>query len=145
MIGIKTDDEVYFLADSLFSEETINKYHLFFIYDVEGFLNTLDYLSGLKGNLFVPSHCEATDDISRLIEINRNKIFEVSEKISDLCKEGRIFEDILKTIFDDYALTINPSQYVLIGGTVRSFLSYLLDRGNLNFKFKENKMYWYSL
>ena len=60
MIGIKTDDDVYFLADSLFSEDTIAKYHLFFIYDVKEYLNTLDDLSTLDGKLFIPSHCEAT-------------------------------------------------------------------------------------
>ena len=70
--GIKTSDNVYFLADSLFSEETIIKYHLFFIYDVKEFLNTLDYLSTLKGILYIPSHVQATNDISSLIEINRN-------------------------------------------------------------------------
>ena len=71
--GIKTSDNVYFLADSLFSKETITKYHLFFIYDVREFLNTLDYLNTLEGNMYVPSHCEATDNILNLININKNK------------------------------------------------------------------------
>ena len=37
---------------------------------------------------------------------------------------------------------MNPNQYVLIGSTVRSYLSYLYDEGKLVFEFKENKMYW---
>jgi len=77
MIGVKTSDDVYFLADSLFSEETITKYHLFFIYDVKEFLNTLEYLSTLKGELFIPSHVEATRNITPLIEMNKKKIEEV--------------------------------------------------------------------
>ncbi len=142
MLGIKTDDDVYFLADSLFSEETIKKYHVFFIYDVEEYLNTLDHLATLEGKMFIPSHCEATTDISDLIEVNRSKVQEISEKIYSLCRQELTFEGILKGIFDDYGLTKDPNQYVLVGSTVRSFLSYLCDKGKVCFEFRDNKMYW---
>ena len=122
MIGIKTSDDVYFLADSLFSEETITKYHLFFIYDVKEFLNTLEYLKGVEGKFYIPSHSEATDDISSLIEINKNKVQEILNKIYDICKQEKTFEQILKTIFDEYNLVMNANQYVLVGSTIRSYL-----------------------
>ena len=142
MIGIKTDDDVYFLADSLVSESTITKYHLFFAYDIQEYLNTLDYLSDLKGKMFIPSHCEATEDISSIIQANRNKVNEISEKIYSLCSDEITFEDILKQVFDFYNLAMNVNQYHLIGSTVRSYLSYLYDNGKISFEFKDNKMYW---
>ena len=142
MIGIKTSDEVYFLADSLFSEETIRKYNMFFIYDVREFLNTLEFLEGLKGKVFIPSHCEVTNEISELIEINRNKVYEIIEKICGFCECERSFEEILKFVFDEYELVMNANQYVLMGSTVRSYLSYLYDEGRLKFEFKDNVMVW---
>ena len=145
MIGIKTSDDVYFLGDSLFSEETISKYHLFFIYDVRKFLNTLDYLTNLKGNFFIPAHSEGTNDISSLIDTNRSKVKEILEKIYDICKEEKTFEEILKNIFDIYNLKMNENQYVLVGSTVKSYLSYLKDENKLNYEFKENKMIWKQL
>lgn len=142
MIGIKTSDEVYFLADSLFSEETIRKYNMFYIYDVREFLNTLKFLEGLKGKVFIPSHCEVTNEISELIEINRNKVYEIIEKICGFCECERSFEEILKFVFDEYELVMNANQYVLMGSTVRSYLSYLYDEGRLKFEFKDNVMVW---
>lgn len=142
MIGIKTSDNVYFLADSLFSEETITKYHLFFIYDVREFLNTLDRLSALNGKLYIPSHCEATEDISDLIKINRNKIQEIADKVYNVCANEITFEEILRYIFDEYNLTMNGNQYVLVGSTIRSYLSYLSDENKLRYEFKDNKMIW---
>lgn len=142
MIGIKTSDNVYFLADSLFSEETIEKYHLFFIYDVREFLNTLDYLNTLNGSLYIPSHCEKTSDISSLIELNRNKVKEIMSKIYSACEKEMTFEEILKYIFDEYNLAMNANQYILVGSTIRSYLSYLFDENKLCYEFKDNKMLW---
>ena len=142
MIGIKTSDDVYFLADSLFSEETIKKYHLFFIYDVREFLNTLDYLNTLKGSLYIPSLCEKTSDISSLIELNRNKVKEIMNKIYSACEKEMTFEEILKYIFDEYNLAMNANQYILVGSTIRSYLSYLFDENKLCYEFKDNKMLW---
>lgn len=142
MIGIKTSDNVYFIADSLFSEETITKYHLFFIYDVREFLNTLDYLNTLNGRLYIPSHCEATSDISSLIELNRNKVNEIMNKIYNACDKEMTFDSVLKCIFDEYKLVMNANQYVLVGSTIKSYLSYLNDENKLSYEFKDNKMVW---
>lgn len=142
MIGIKTDDDVYFLGDSIFSEETISKYHLFFLYDVKEFLNSLEVLSSIEGKLFIPSHTEASENILELIEINKAKVMEISNKIYEICEEEKIFEEILKIIFDEYKLTMSSNQYVLIGSTIRSYLSYLYEEEKLTFEFKDNRMYW---
>ena len=142
MIGIKTDDDVYILGDSIFSGETISKYHLFFLYDVKEFLNSLEVLSSLEGKLFIPSHTEASENILELIEINKAKVMEISNKICEICEEEKIFEEILKIIFDEYKLTMSSNQYVLIGSTIRSYLSYLYEEEKLTFEFKDNRMYW---
>lgn len=142
MIGIKTDDDIYFLADSLVSEETITKYHLFFLYDIREYLKTLDFLSSLNGKLYIASHCEATDNIVPIINANKDKVNEICNTIYSLCENEIIFEDILQKIFDIYGLTMNVNQYVLIGSTVKSYLSYLYEEGKVAFEFKENKMLW---
>ena len=142
MIGIKTDDDVYFLADSLVSEETIRKYHLFFLYDIKEYFKTLDFLSSLKGKLYIASHCEATDNIEAIIDTNRNKVMEICDNICSLCKSGITFEELLQKIFDFYGLTMNANQYVLIGSTIRSYLSYLYEDGKISYEFINNRMVW---
>lgn len=144
MIGIKTSDEVYFLADCVFGENIINKYHLSFIYDVTEFLHTLDMVEQLDGSLFIPAHAEATANIRPLVQSNRDKVKVIADKLLEICKEPICFEDILKEIFDAYSLTMDFNQYVLVGSTVRSYLSYLHDKGSLDITFSDNKLLWNS-
>ena len=145
MIGLKTKDNIYFLGDSLFSEETINKYHIFYICNVKEFLNTLDKLNNLDGDLYILSHCKPVSDLDSLIKVNRDKVVEIINKIYNLCSNKITFEDILQKIFTDYNINMNENQYFLIGSTIKAYLSYLYDEGKISYTFIDNKMYWYQL
>lgn len=145
MIGIKTSDDVYFLGDALFSLETISKYGVFFLYDVKSFLETLDYLKTLHGTLFIPSHVSALTCLDSLILENRKKVLEIAQLIVSFCKEERSFEEILCFVFQHYHLAMNLNQYVLVGSTIRSYLSYLCDEKKLVYEFQDFKMYWKAI
>lgn len=142
MIGIKTSDNIYFLGDSIFSEETINKYHIFFIYDVEKYLQTLDFLETLNGTFYIPSHVKPLSDLKELIKLNKNKINEICNAILNACQNPITTEEIIKKIFDTYNLEININQYALLGSTIKSYLTYLNNQNRVEYFFKDNLLYW---
>ena len=142
MIGIKTSDNIYFLGDSIFSEETINKYHIFFIYDVEKYLQTLDFLETLNGTFYIPSHVKPLTDLKELIKLNKNKINEICNAILNACQNPITTEEIIKKIFDTYNLEININQYALLGSTIKSYLTYLNNQNRVEYFFKDNLLYW---
>ena len=39
---------------------------------------------------------------------------------------------------------MNSNQYVLIGSTVKSYLSYLYEEGKIQYEFLDNRMIWYQ-
>jgi glyoxylase-like metal-dependent hydrolase (beta-lactamase superfamily II) len=142
MIGVKTPDGTAFIADSLCSAGTLEKYKIGFVYDVEKYLETLAFLKGFEAELFVPAHAEAVKDIKPLAELNRKTVMEIAEKILEICAVPSSFESILKTLFSVYGLSMNFEQYVLAGSTVRSYLSWLKDTLKLDITFKDNMMLW---
>ncbi|MBE6681804.1 MAG: MBL fold metallo-hydrolase [Ruminococcaceae bacterium] len=142
MIGVKTPDGVLFVADSVSSPSTIDKYGISFLYDVKKYLETLDFLGNYSADYFVPSHAEIVCNMDELVNINRDKVFEISNVIKTHLREEKTFEDLLSQLFDKYNLIMTNEQYVLIGSTVKSYLSYLKDEGEIESFFLNNRMYW---
>lgn len=138
MIGIKTDDGVAFISDSLFPKEALDTYHIPTIYDIKRFFETLDYLDTLRGNMFIPAHASALNDIHELISINRNKINEILQVLSDFIKTPLSLNMITKKFFDYYDIDINFVQYHLVEGTIKAILSYLIDEKKIDIIFKDN-------
>ncbi len=142
MVGFRMPDNVVFLADCISSREALDKYVVSFIYDVGAYLETLDMVEGMEAAMFVPAHAEASADIKELVRYNRDKVHEVSERILSICKEPICFERILQEVFKGYGLSMNFEQYVLVGSTVRSYLSWLKDTGKVSAEFQDAMLLW---
>ena len=142
MVGFRTPDDVVYLADCLSSRETLEKYQIGFIYDVAAYLDTLERVKSLSARMFVPAHAAATEEIAPLAQENIHKVWEIADHILELCGTPAGFETILQKLFQRYQLTMNFEQYVLVGSTVRSYLSWLKDTGKLNAGFEDNRLLW---
>lgn len=140
MMGVKTDDDVYFVADSLFPEEVLKTIHIGTIYDCEEFYNTLDYLDSLQapGRFFVPTHAKEGRDISRITELNRKELDSIIEFILKICKRPLALNMITKKAIDHYEIQLNYIQYTLICGTIKSIISYLVAQKKLEIHFQQN-------
>ena len=142
MVGFRTSDDVVYLADCLSSRETLDKYQIGFIYDVASYLQTLETVKAMQARLFVPAHAAASEEIASLAQYNMDKVYEIAEKILDICKEPLCFESILQRLFSAYGLVMTFEQYVLVGSTVRSYLAWLKETGRLNVLFENHMMLW---
>lgn len=143
MIGVQTPDNVWFLADSLFSEHIIEKYPLFFLYDVAAHLSTLEHLRGLQGSWFVPSHAAERQDIRGLIDANQRRIAATLDLVRAACgADGAGFDTILEHVGAATGTILDVNQYALVGSTIRSMLSYLVDAGDIEPRLKAGTMVW---
>ena len=145
MVGYKTPDGTVFLADCLSGEGTLEKYGISFLYDVEAYLETLDKVGEMEGRLFVPAHTPATADIRPLAQRNKGAVEGIAGTIRTFCGEGTGFEELLARLFAHYGLTMTHEQYVLVGSTVRSYLSWLKDKGEVEAVFERNRLYWKAM
>lgn len=142
MVGFRTPDGTVYLADCIASRETLEKYRIAFLYDVEAHLNTLNQVETMEARMFVPAHTEAGTNIRELVAFNREAVHAVADQIVDFCRAPIGFEAVLQRIFETYGLSMNFEQYVLVGSTVRSYFSWLKDTGRLDAAFEGNLLLW---
>ena len=142
MAGVRTPDDVVYLADCLSSRETLEKYQIGFVYDVAAYLETLERVKTMQAKWFVPAHAEAGAEIAPLAQYNIDKVWEIAGRILEVCRQPLCFEAILQRLFAAYGLSMDFQQYVLVGSTVRSYLAWLKDTGKLSARCEDNLLLW---
>lgn len=142
MIGVKTPDDVIFIADTLFPENIIRKYHIFFLYDIQAHFETLNMLQTLRATCYIPGHGNRTTELQSLITVNIEQIEEILSLICSWGQEPITIEELLARVCRHYYIELDANQYVLVTSTLKSYLSYLTEQGRIHVRFSDGKMLW---
>ena len=148
MVGILCENnnkKILFASDGIFGRKNIGKYWIPFLYDVKEFKNSLDTINSLNADFCIPGHGEPTSQIEETVELNKIAIISNEQCILEALKyKEQTQEDILKYVADKNEINLHIAQYMLIGCTIKAYLTFLYNEGKISYHIKENKMYWFK-
>lgn len=146
LVKDKTDGKtVFFLGDSLFGMNMLKKYWIPFMVDPAEFRDSVQKIENTAADFYIPSHGEATAGykINALAEMNIMVTLETETLILKTLSRARLtHEELLEGVADFAGIDLKLGQYVLIGSTLKSYLSSLHDRGLIDFSIEDNRMLW---
>ena len=142
MIGIMTNDKVFYVADSLFGPKVLEKHRIPFIYDVAAYKDSIRKVRATEADYYVMSHGDVERDIGAVADANLGLVERIEESILDILGDEVNFEVVLKDLCGRFGVELGYGSYALVGSTTRSFLSYLAKEKKIAYRFKEGEMLW---
>jgi glyoxylase-like metal-dependent hydrolase (beta-lactamase superfamily II) len=128
MIGVKTPDGVFFLADALFAPEILAKYRFCVMLDVLGAYKTLDAIERTEAQWFVPCHAPATRDVGELVRQNREGLAWISDTVEKTLTDSErplTREEILSRVGVANGLEMDAAHLLLNLTAISAHLTYL--------------------
>lgn len=141
-VGVRTSDDVLFVGDTVISKETLDKHPLTYIYDVGVQLKTLEELKEIKASLYVPYHAEPIKKIKSLCDYNIKAIEDNISLIKEICQEPRHLDEIISMFYNRSRLKLSLYKYAVEGGIVKTYLTYLYNKGELTVTNEDNYLKW---
>ncbi|MVT13263.1 MAG: MBL fold metallo-hydrolase [Euryarchaeota archaeon] len=138
MVGIVTPDNVFFCADSIYSEKIVEKHPLLFHIKTDYFLDTMKKIEGMSFDYFVLSHGGINRNISNIVEKNIGSI----EKIISFILENipSKYEELYSKLLEEIKIT-SEWEYYLNRIPFNSIITHLSSIGKIRILLKGNNIY----
>ncbi len=137
MIGIITEDNVFFVADSIFSKQILEKHSLIFHIDTARFLSTLDFIVQQNADYYLLSHGGLLKNIDAELEENKKQINILLSIIED--HRPDTLENIISNIMKESNIS-TIDQYFLNRVPVMAAIKYLADQKRINLNIEERRV-----
>lgn len=134
--------KVFYAGDGIFGRTMLKRFWTPFVVDVKSFKESLLKIAKIDADFFVPSHGDVYGEVDELSELNLISTISNERLIEEILVQPKTHEELLKAFADKSDMTLRLSQFMLIGSSLRSYLTYLYKEGRVRWFFEDNKMYW---
>lgn len=133
-VGISTPDNVLYVADAVIGEELLETAKLPTAYCYAAYLESMLRLRTLKFDCYILAHQGVCYEIGKLAEENRENLEGKAQKVLELLNRPMGMDEIVKTTWEAFGMRSGRLFRVAVfERNLRSFVEYLLDRGDLTF------------
>ncbi|MGN0730161.1 MBL fold metallo-hydrolase [Treponema sp.] len=135
----------FFLGDSFFGAELLNKTWIPFLCNQKEFRQSVRKIASIKSDFYIPGHGSkcTLEAINALAEINIMVTYEFESLILKKIREGFCTTELLlKAVADYSSIKMKVVPFYLIGATLRSYLSCMEHEGKIRCEIIDNKLFW---
>ena len=130
-ISLITPDGVCYVGDALLSGKMLEA-KVPCNYSHQATLDSFARLPDLDCDQYILAHHGIYDDISDLVAANRHLILDRTSRILSLITHPMCEEEIYTAAFEHFSISYgDPSKLLMVGHNVQSYLSFLVERGEL--------------
>lgn len=146
LVRDKEDEEsVFFVADAFFGMSMLRKYWIPYMQDEALFRESVHVIEKTPADTYIPSHGEpcSRETMQALAELNIIITYETEDLILKLlAKQPLTQEELLRQVADYAGIRMRLGQVILIGCTLRAYLSCMYNRGLIAFEVTDNRLLW---
>lgn len=136
-------DGVFFCADVVFPEATLQKYPIPYLYGLTDHLDALDYATTVECSWVVPGHGPTQPSIDELMQRNRDAIDSVINALLDVVQGQMTADDICTGLFARLDVPVEDGQaYFLLRPTVNAYLAHLERTGSVRMETVNRGVVW---
>ncbi|MBQ8165731.1 MAG: hypothetical protein IJZ96_01690, partial [Lachnospiraceae bacterium] len=96
----------------------------------------------IKASLYIPYHAEPVKKIKALCDYNIMGMENNINLIREICKEPRHLDEIISEFYNRRGLKLSMYKYAVEGGIIKTYLTYLYNKGELKVTNVDNYLKW---
>lgn len=136
-------DGVFFCADVVFPEATIEKYKIPYLYSATEHLDALDFAAGVSCHHAVPGHGEIEESLEGLVARNRAVMDSTVSVLLEAVAEPRTGDEACAVVFEALDVPVpDDGAYFLLRPTVSAYLSHLQRVGAVTTEIAGKTVMW---
>lgn len=136
-------DGVFFCADVVFPEATLEKYPIPYLYGLTEHLEAMHVALNVSCDRVVPGHGPILNELTDLVARNRTAVEAVIAALLEVINSPMHGDEICQRLFNHMDMQIaDPQAYFLLRPTINAYLAHLERLGEIGIAMQDSSVVW---